>query len=120
MRTTVDLDAAMVALDSRRQHGYNRSYEVTMARQYSVAHAKNNLPALIHEAELGSPVEITRHGKPVAVILAFAEYNRMLGDRPDLWESIQRFRAEHDLEELDIDTVYRDIRDPAPGRDFKW
>jgi prevent-host-death family protein len=93
-----------------------------MARQYSVAHAKNNLLALIHDAELGTPVEITRHGKPRVVILAFGDYNRMCGEKPDLWEAIQRFRAEHDLAELDIDSVYRDTRDPAPGtlRPYGW
>lgn len=35
---------------------------------YSVAEAKNRLPALINQAAAGEDVIITRHGKPVAVI----------------------------------------------------
>ena len=33
-----------------------------MNRRVSVAEAKNKLPAIIHEVEKGSIVEITRHG----------------------------------------------------------
>jgi prevent-host-death family protein len=38
----------------------------TAMTTYSVAEAKNRLPRLIDEAIEGSPVVITRHGKPVA------------------------------------------------------
>ncbi|MBY0331369.1 MAG: type II toxin-antitoxin system prevent-host-death family antitoxin [Acetobacteraceae bacterium] len=37
---------------------------------YSVAEAKNRLPALIAAAERGEAVTITRHGKPVVEIRA--------------------------------------------------
>ena len=36
----------------------------------TVVDAKNQLPRLIRRAEQGEPVHITRHGKPVAVLLA--------------------------------------------------
>jgi prevent-host-death family protein len=46
-------------------------------RRVSVAEAKNKLPALIHEAEAnGDPVEITRRGKTVAVLVSSTEYGR--------------------------------------------
>jgi prevent-host-death family protein len=41
-----------------------------MNRRVSVAEAKNNLPAIIHEVEQGSLVEITRHGRALLPLLS--------------------------------------------------
>jgi len=38
-----------------------------MQKQYSIAEAKNKLPAIIHDVEEGSIVQFTRRGRPVAV-----------------------------------------------------
>ena len=38
--------------------------------QVSIAEAKNTLTRLIHEAERGEAIHITRHGKSVAVLLS--------------------------------------------------
>jgi antitoxin (DNA-binding transcriptional repressor) of toxin-antitoxin stability system len=42
---------------------------------YSVAEAKNRLPALIDKAIEGEEVVITRHGKPVAELRAHSQRN---------------------------------------------
>ena len=38
--------------------------------QVSIAEAKNALTRLIYEAERGEAIHITRHGKPVAVLIS--------------------------------------------------
>jgi len=38
--------------------------------------ARNNFSALIKVAESGEPVELTRHDKPVAVIINWEEYEK--------------------------------------------
>ena len=43
----------------------------------SIANAKARFAELVHEAEAGTPVRITRRGKPVAVLLAEADYVRL-------------------------------------------
>lgn len=43
----------------------------------TVADARNHLPRQIHQAEQGEAIHITRHGKPVAVLLAEHEYARL-------------------------------------------
>jgi len=43
----------------------------------SIAEAKNQLPRIVQQAETGDPVHITRHGKPVAVLVSEAEYERL-------------------------------------------
>ena len=40
----------------------------------SIYDARNNFSSLVKLAEGGEPVELTRHDKPVAVIISYAEY----------------------------------------------
>ena len=89
-------------------------------RRVSVAEAKNTLPALLHEAE-GEPVEIVRRGKPVAVILSRANYDRLRGKGEGVWAALDRFRATHDLAELDAASAFDGVRDgKAEGRPVRW
>ena len=44
---------------------------------YSIAAARNNLSGLVHEAEQGHPVRLTRRGKPVAVLISTEQYERL-------------------------------------------
>ena len=43
----------------------------------SIADAKNRLTELLYAAEEGQPVQVTRRGQPVAVLLSEAEYARL-------------------------------------------
>jgi len=88
-----------------------------MSKQYSIASARNNLPALVHAVETGPPLELTRRGRPVAVLLSCSDYEKLKGGKSDLWEAIEGFRRSADLTLLDIDQVYAGVRDPAPGRE---
>jgi antitoxin Phd len=92
-----------------------------MGRQYSIAQARNHLPGIIHEVERGSPVELTRRGKPVAVIVSLPQYRRLLEGKKDLWEAIQEFRQSPDFEPIDVDEVFEGVRDRSPGgRPVEW
>lgn len=82
-------------------------------KQVSVAQAKNSLPALLREAE-SAPVEIVRRGTPVAVILSRADYDRLCAKNEGVWASVERFRATHDLEELDAASAFEGVRDTGP------
>ena len=89
-------------------------------KRVSVAEAKDTLPALLHEAETG-PVEIVRRGKPVAVILSRASYDRLQGKGTGVWAALERFRATHDLAELDTGSAFDGVRDAkAVGRPVRW
>lgn len=92
---------------------------MAMKRAVSIAEAKNNLPALVHEAER-HPVVIERRGKRVAVLVSAATYDRLAGGGGDFWAAVQKFRERHDLEKLDLGSAFDDVRDRAPGRDFRW
>jgi prevent-host-death family protein len=89
-------------------------------KRVSVAEAKNTLPALLHEAE-AEPVEIVRRGKPVAVLLSRASYDRLRGKAEGVWAALQHFRATHDLAELDASDAFEGLRDAKPqGRPVRW
>ena len=91
-----------------------------MAKRYSVAEAKNNLPAVIHEVELGEAIEITRHGRPVAVVVPLGEYRRIQGARPDLWAAYQQWRKEDTtLTDADVDPLGDPDRNTEPER-VEW
>ena len=87
-------------------------------KKYPISEAQDNLPNIINEIEDGRCVELTQEGEPVAVLVSARDYEwlsgRKLGPKPDLWEAIQKFRAETNLEELDIDSIYKNVRDRSP------
>jgi len=87
--------------------------------QYSIAQASDGLPQLVDQAEQGTPVELTRHGKRVAVILSAEKYDQMLSQKGDFGRSLLEFRRRLEVENIDIDPdeVFKDVRDKSPGRE---
>jgi antitoxin Phd len=89
-----------------------------MPKTYSIAQARHNLAAIVHEAERQSPVALTRRGEPVAVLLSLQEYQRLLAKEPHFWDAYTAFRSSVDLPKLGIEPkVFHNLRDPAPGRE---
>jgi len=91
-----------------------------MVKKYSIAEARDHLPSVVHEAEKGTQVELTRRGKPVAVLIGVEDFERLSKKKPGFWEAYQEFRRTADLSEIDPDEIFRDVRDQSPGRDFNW
>lgn len=89
--------------------------------EVSLAEARQNLAAIVHEAERQSPVALTRRGEPVAILLSIQEYQRLLAKETRFWDAYTAFRNTVDLTQIDIDTdIFHGIRDPAPGREVDW
>ena len=88
-----------------------------------VAQARNSLTRLIHEAEGGNAVGITRRGKPVAVLVSREEYDRLESreSKRDIWEAIEDWRARtsFDWPELTPEEV-DGWRDRGQGRELAW
>jgi antitoxin Phd len=92
-----------------------------MSKSYSIAEARHNLAAIVHEAERQSPVALTRRGEPVAMLLSIQEYQRLLAKDTRFWDAYSAFRSSVDLTQLDIEpNVFQGVRDPAPGREVDW
>ncbi|MCC6189368.1 MAG: type II toxin-antitoxin system Phd/YefM family antitoxin [Anaerolineales bacterium] len=92
-----------------------------MARKYSIAEARHNLAALVHELEQQELIELTRRGEPVAMLVSMRAYRRLTEPRGDFWNAYERFRRSHRLSKLNIQPeVFADVRDRSTGREVDW
>lgn len=88
-----------------------------MKKSYSIAEARNRFTALLREAENASVIEITRHGKPVAVLIPWREFQRLTAKK-GFWDSYRGFRDQFDLTDLAIEPeIFSDARDRSTGRE---
>ena len=87
-----------------------------MSSKYSVAEARAQLPKILDEVGLGKEIELTRRGKPVAVLVSVDEYRRLAGEGRSFAEAYGAFRARHGgLKRDDL----KNLRDISPGRSVK-
>jgi prevent-host-death family protein len=88
-----------------------------MSKRYSIAEARSQLPSLVDEAESGQEIELTRRGKPVAVLLSLREVERLRGERAGFGDAYRRFLKTHRLSEVGLDEVeIAATRDRSDGR----
>ncbi len=89
-----------------------------MKKQFSISEAKNRLPAIIHEVENGPAVQLTRHGKPVVVILSASQYQLLVYKKKDFWSALSNFKENFQDSEFKIeDADFDNLRDPSDGRE---
>jgi prevent-host-death family protein len=93
-----------------------------MPKDYSIAEARNQFAAIVHDLKTTPSIQLTRRGKLVAVLLSIEEYERLVAGRTGFWENYELFRKLVDLNAVDIDPdiVFADARDPAQGRELTW
>lgn len=85
----------------------------------TIADAKNNLPRLIHAAEAGDDIHITRHGRPVAVLISEERYQQLSSTGKSVFQAILQWREQYggiDLSDEEVDSW----RDRTPAREFAW
>jgi prevent-host-death family protein len=86
--------------------------ESEVESRVSISKAKDNLPAIIHAVEEGSTVQLTRHGKAVAVLLSLERYRHLTAGQRDYWQALMAFRqtcAPADL--VEDSAVFMEVRD---------
>ena len=77
-----------------------------MKKQYSIAEAKNKLPAIIHSVEEGPLVKLTRHGKPVAVLLSIREYEQLSRKKEEFWSALSEFRKTVKKANIELTNIF--------------
>jgi prevent-host-death family protein len=88
-----------------------------MSRSYSIAEARSRLPAIVDEAEAGREIELTRRGRPVAVVVSCQAFERLRGRRPHFGDLYRRFLERHALQEIGLDEhLGTSTRDKTVGR----
>ncbi|MCQ8130544.1 type II toxin-antitoxin system Phd/YefM family antitoxin [Methylomonas rivi] len=88
----------------------------------TIADAKNNLSQLIAQLDGNEPIQLTRYGKAVAVILSQAYYQKLIQPNKKLYQAIMNWREQRDGR-INIgfnDAELDELRDKDSCRDFSW
>jgi prevent-host-death family protein len=99
--------------DLCRRDGYSTgpsAQEIEGVASYSVAEAKDRLPALLDAAERGEQVTITRGGKPVAELRPVQSVTPKRVS-PESIDALERVLAAFPPQEVDAGAYVRAMRD---------
>jgi antitoxin Phd len=91
-----------------------------MPEKISIAQAKNNFTTIIQGVETGPAVQITRRGKPVAMLVSLKEYERLSRRQNNFYDAMMAFRQS--LEEDGVEMTgeeFEGLRDKTIGRDVE-
>ncbi len=92
-----------------------------MTKQYSIAEARNHFTMLVRDVEQESAIQLTRRGKPVAVLLSINEYNRLSTPHINFWEAYTAFKQQVDLKQAQVASdIFANVRPTSPGREVGW
>jgi antitoxin Phd len=92
-----------------------------MSKSFSIAEARHDLASLVHQLDRQPRIELTRRGKPVAMLISMCEYNRLVATRLSFGEAYRDFVRATDLRRMEIEPeVFSDVRDQSTGREVKW
>jgi len=87
------------------------------ARRYSIAEARASLPAIVDQAQAGREIELTRRGRPVAVVLSLRELERLRAERPRFSAVYARFLERFSLAEVGVEAdFFVSLRKRGSGR----
>lgn len=94
-----------------------------MQKRYSIAEARNKFTALIRDVEAtDQPVQVTRRGEPVVVILSTEEYEKLqrAQDKRPFFSIYQEWRDKWiDESWEDESDPFTGLRDPSPSREVE-
>ena len=91
-----------------------------MVKKYSIAEARTHLPTIVNEAEAGLEIELTRRGKPVAIIVSLRQLERLRSERRRFSDAYNEFLRRFKLAEVGIDSsFFASLRVRDTGRPFE-
>lgn len=83
--------------------------------KYAVSELKTHLTQALREVEQGKMIEVTRHGKSVAVLIAKNEYEDLTTVRPSFALCVHALRESSEFMPLDA-ADFDNLRDKDAGR----
>ena len=92
-----------------------------MMPRYSIAEARNRFAEIVQDLKYVSRVEVTRRGRPVAILMSIDEFEMLRGGNVSFVSAYEAFRNTYDLAKEGIEPeVFENLRDPAVGREMNW
>ncbi len=91
-----------------------------MAKRMTTAEARRDWAKVLHAAERGGAVEVTRNGQPVAAVISIEQYRALLSAKKGTFaDVIAWLKANVDPRDLEGPDPWEDARESAPGRDVR-
>ena len=84
--------------------------------KYAVSELKARLTQALREVETGKTIEVTRHGKSVAVLIATDDYENLMAARPGFTLKLHALRESADFTPSEEDD-FNHLRDKGTGRE---
>jgi prevent-host-death family protein len=78
-------------------------YVMPKPKRYSIAEARSSFPTLVREAEAGLEVELTRRGKPVAVLVSRDRWDRARAHRPRFADLYKDFLGRYSIDKVGLE-----------------
>lgn len=92
-----------------------------MMPRYSIAEARDRFAEIVHDLKHVSRVEVTRRGRPVAILISVEEFEMMRSGNVTFTGAYEAFRGKFDLAREGIEpSVFEGLRDRSPGRELSW
>ena len=88
-----------------------------MTREFTIARARNHLSQVVRLAEEEGAVELTRRGRPVAVVISTDEFLRLCSPPGRPFAFVEKLREDYGAEHYGLEPGDLDnLRDRTPGR----
>ena len=92
---------------------------MSKSKQYSIAKARSSLSTIVDQAEAGQEVELTRRGKPVAVVISIQKLAQLHDERSSFSAAYKDFLTRFSLKDVGLDSEFvKSIRDNSAGREI--
>ena len=92
-------------------------YTVGMSKSYSVADARAHLPEILDDVEAGKDVQLTRRGRPVALVLSPERYEMLRSEHTNFADAYQAFLGRHSPAEIGLEPgFFSSLRSQDSGR----
>jgi prevent-host-death family protein len=88
-------------------------------KRYSIAEARDQLTRIVHEAEDGTTIELTRRAEPVAVMISLQEYQHFHQQKDEFWKKLDDFRKRLKAEDYLQPEDFEQLRDFTSGRNVE-
>jgi prevent-host-death family protein len=88
-----------------------------MSKSYSVADARAHLPEILDDVEAGRDVQLTRRGRPVAMVLSPQRYEMLRSEHTNFGDAYRAFLGRHPPEEIGLEPdFFTSLRAQDSGR----
>jgi antitoxin Phd len=98
-------------------YGHKVNTRLVLTKSYSIVEVRSRLSSVLREVERGTHVELTRRGRPVAVVLSARDYERLRGGSRTFTQALANLKRKGFRGVELPDGFIESLRDRSSGRE---